>query len=94
MIVMSTPSLLDQLRRLKPSELSVLRATLDTPGSQIATVAGTANDAFWTTMVERGFAKEMTLEIGPIEGLPDFRPRSFALTEHGRAVVADLLRDL
>jgi hypothetical protein len=39
--------LLEFIQQLTPSDLSILQASLDTPGSQIATVEGTPNDAFW-----------------------------------------------
>ena len=84
--------LLDLLRKLKPSDMSVLHASLQTPDSQIATVKNSANDAFWSKLVEFGLAKEMTLEIDVPPALPNFHPKSFALTDRGRVVIPALLK--
>jgi hypothetical protein len=84
--------LVDLLRRLKPSDLSVLEAALVTPDSQIATVRNSANDVFWSRLVEAGLGVEMTLDIEIPPQLSRFQPKSFALTEQGRIVVPQLLR--
>jgi len=83
--------LVDLLRRLKPSDMSVLRAALDTPDSQIATVRNSPNDVLWSAMVDLGFASEMTLDLDVGRELPHFHPKSFALTERGRTSLPDLL---
>jgi hypothetical protein len=84
--------LLDLLRKLKPSDMSVLQASLQTPDSQIATVKGSANDALWSKLVEFGLANEMTLDVETPPSLPNFHPKSFALTDRGRVVIPALLK--
>jgi hypothetical protein len=79
------------VERLSPGDRSVLRATLDTPDSQIATVRDSPNDVLWTKMVELGFAREMTLEIDFPRALKQIQPKSFLLTEQGRIAMAQLL---
>jgi hypothetical protein len=79
------------VERLSPGERSVLRATLETPDSQIATVRDSANDVLWTKMVELGFAREMTLEIDFPQALKQIQPKSFLLTEQGRIAMSQLL---
>jgi hypothetical protein len=79
------------VERLSPGERSVLRATLETPDSQIATVRDSANDVLWTKMVELGFARDMTLEIDFPQALKQIQPKSFLLTEQGRIAMSQLL---
>jgi hypothetical protein len=79
------------VERLSPGDRSVLRATLETPDSQIATVRNSANDVLWTKMVELGFAREMTLEIDFPQALKQIQPKSFLLTEQGRLAMSQLL---
>jgi len=79
------------VERLSPGDRSVLRATLDTPDSQIATVRDSPNDVLWTKMVELGFAREMTLEIDFPRALKQIQPKSFLLTEQGRIAMGQLL---
>ena len=86
-----TQELVQLMERLSPGERSVLVATLETPNSQIATVRNTANDRLWSKMVELGLAREMTLEIDLPPLLKHVEPRSFALTELGRAKLRELL---
>jgi hypothetical protein len=86
-----TQELLQLVQRLSPGERSVLVATLETPDSQIATVRSTPNDRLWSKMVELGLAQEMTLEIDLPPALQHVQPRSFALTDLGRARVRQLL---
>jgi hypothetical protein len=64
---------------------------VDTPGSQIGTAANSANDRFWTRLVEIGLAEERTLDLDVPPELRTFLPKSFALTVPGRAIVAELL---
>ncbi|HYU79796.1 MAG TPA: hypothetical protein VEK56_12475 [Vicinamibacterales bacterium] len=84
-------ALLELLRRLTPSDMSVLRATLDTPHSQIATVKNSPNDVLWSKMVECGLATEMTLDLDAPPPLQNFSPKSFALTAQGRTMLPKLL---
>jgi hypothetical protein len=79
------------VERLSPGDRSVLRATLDTPDSQIATVRDSPNDVLWTKMVELGFAREMTLDIDFPRALKQIQPKSFLLTEQGRIAMGQLL---
>jgi hypothetical protein len=79
------------VERLSPGDRSVLRATLDTPDSQIATVRDSPNDVLWTKMVELGLAREMTLEIDFPRALKQIQPKSFLLTEQGRIAMGQLL---
>jgi len=79
------------VERLSPGDRSVLRATLDTPDSQIATVRDSPNDVLWTKMVALGFAREMTLEIDFPRALKQIQPKSFLLTEPGRVAMGQLL---
>jgi hypothetical protein len=79
------------VERLSPGDRSVLRATLETPDSQIATVKDSPNDVLWSKMVELGFAREMTLEIDFPRALKEIQPKSFLLTEQGRVAMAQLL---
>lgn len=79
------------VERLSPGDRSVLRATLETPDSQIATVRDSPNDVLWSKMVELGFAREMTLEVDFPRALKDIQPRSFLLTEQGRIAMSQLL---
>ena len=79
------------VERLSPGDRSVLRATLETPDSQIATVKDSPNDVLWSKMVELGFAREMTLEIDLPAALQHIQPRSFSLTELGRTTMSQLL---
>jgi|SRR5579862_2083280 len=87
-----TAALEAQIRSLGAADRSVLVATVDTPDSQIATVRGSANDRFWSTLEEWGLAREMPLEIDLPEQLKSFQPRSFALTAQGRELLARVLR--
>ena len=85
-------ALVELIRRLSASDVSVLRATLDTPDSQIATVANSANDVLWSAFVKKGLARELTLDLDvPIP--PGFRPKTFALTDDGRTELPQLLSD-
>ena len=79
------------VERLSPGDRSVLRATLETPDSQIATVRNSPNDVLWTKMVELGFARDMTLEIDFPQALKQIQPKSFLLTEQGRIAMSQLL---
>jgi hypothetical protein len=79
------------VERLSPGDRSVLRATLETPESQIATVKDSPNDVLWSKMVELGFARDMTLEIDFPRALREIQPKSFLLTEQGRVAMAQLL---
>jgi hypothetical protein len=79
------------VERLSPGDRSVLQATLETPDSQIATVRDSPNDVLWTKLVEFGFAREMTLEIDFPQVLKRIQPKSFLLTEQGRAAMSQLL---
>jgi hypothetical protein len=79
------------MQRLSPGERSVLVATLETPNSQIATVRNTPNDRLWSKMLELGLAQELALEIDLPPALRHVQPRSFALTELGRAQLPELL---
>ena len=79
------------VERLSPGDRSVLRATLETPDSQIATARDSPNDVLWTKMVELGFAREMTLEIDFPLALKQIQPKSFLLTEQGRVAMSQLL---
>ena len=82
--------LVELLRSLSSADLSVVRATLETADSQIATVAGTPHEALWSALVERGFARELPLDFDvPLPA--HFRPKSFALTTEGREVLPQLL---
>lgn len=83
--------LIDLVQALSPGERSVLVATLETPNSQIATVRNTPNDRLWSKLVELGLAQEMALEINLPPALAHVQPRSFALTELGRAELPQLL---
>ncbi|MGA7177992.1 MAG: hypothetical protein WBX11_00195 [Thiobacillaceae bacterium] len=84
--------LLELLRRLKPSDMSILEATLATPDSQIATVRNSANDILWSKLAELGLARVLALEVKFPPELTNFQPKSFALTEQGRAVMPELLK--
>jgi len=84
--------LVELLRRLNASDMSVLEATLHTPDSQIATVTNSANDVLWSKMSELGLAREMTLELDMPPQLRTFQPKSFALTEAGRTALPELLK--
>lgn len=86
-----TQELVQLMQRLSPGERSVLIATLETRDSQIATVSNTPNERLWSKMVELGLAQEMPLEIDLPPVLRHVQPRSFALTELGRAKIAELL---
>jgi len=86
--------LLGVLQRLSAADRSVLAATLETPGSQIATVRGSANDLLWSKLVELGFAREMVLDLELPPQLKHIQPRSFALTDAGRTALAELLPKL
>lgn len=87
----------DELRRLlqglSAGDRSVLAATLQTPNSQIATVRGSPNDLLWSKLVELGFAQEKVLEIDLPSALKHVQPRSFALSEAGRAALPALLAE-
>lgn len=83
---------IDMLRSLKASDMSILEATLDTPDSQIATVRNSANDMLWSALERLGMAKEMVLDIEIPPALQNFYPKSFAFTERGRTEMPRLLR--
>jgi hypothetical protein len=83
---------IDLLRNLKASDMSVLEATLDTPDSQIATVRDSPNDVLWSALERMGLAQEMVLDIEIPSALKNFYPKSFAFTERGRAEMPRLLR--
>jgi hypothetical protein len=86
--------LLRVLQGLSAADRSVLAATLETPGSQIATVRGSPNDLLWSKLVELGFAREMVLDLELPPQLKHIQPRSFALTGAGRTALAELLPTL
>jgi len=89
---MPSSSIIDLIRRLSGSELSVLRAILETPGSQVATVKGSANDMLWSTLAAQGLARESPLALDvPLP--PNLRPKSFTLTEEGREAVPRLVAE-
>ena len=81
----------DLLRRLSAAAASVLRATLETPDSRIATVAGTANDTLWATCVAHGLARELSLDLDERLRPPGFHPKTYALTDLGRTILPKLL---
>jgi len=83
--------LVGMVERLSPGDRSVLRATLETPDSQIATVRNSPNDLLWSKLVQLGFAREMTLEVDFPRVLKDIQPKSFLLTEQGRIAISQLL---
>jgi len=83
---------IDLLRTLKASDMSVLEATLATPDSQIATVRNSPNDILWSALERLGFAQEMVLDIEIPPALKNFYPKSFAFTELGRTEMPRLLR--
>lgn len=83
---------IDLLRNLKASDMSVLEATLDTPDSQIATVRDSPNDVLWSALERMGLAQEMVLDIEIPSALTNFYPKSFAFTERGRVEMPRLLR--
>jgi uncharacterized caspase-like protein len=85
--------LIDLLRNLSASDGSVLLAVLDTPDSQIATVANSANDRLWSTFVAHGFAQELTLDLDERLRPAGFQPRTYALTNAGRDALPQLLHD-
>jgi hypothetical protein len=83
--------LVGMVEQLSPGDRLVLRATLETPDSQIATVRDSPNDVLWTKMVQLGFARDMTLEIDFPQVLKQIQPKSFLLTEQGRIAMSQLL---
>lgn len=87
-----TEALAAQISSLSAADRSVLVACVDTPDSQMATVCGSANERFWSTLQAWGLAREMPLEIDLPEQLRNFRPRAFALTAQGRELLAELLQ--
>ena len=89
-----TRQLLALLQRLSPAERSVLAATLETADSQIATIRNSPNDVLWSHLVELGFAAQMKLDVDLPPALQHIEPRSFALTQSGRARMSELLRKL
>ena len=84
--------LLVLLRGLRASDRSVLVASLETPESQIATVAGSPKYVFWSKLQALGFATEMPLEIDLPPAARHILPRSFALTELGRRTLPEVLK--
>jgi hypothetical protein len=84
--------LLALVRGLRRSDMSVLLASLDTPDSQIATVARSPNYVFWSKLESLGFAVAMPLEIELPPERQHILPRSFALTELGRRALPELLK--
>jgi hypothetical protein len=83
--------LLGLLRSLSAGDRSILQKSLEVPDSQIATVRKSPNDAFWSRLAELGLAREMPLDIDLPQGVTNFLPRSFALTEVGRQTLPALL---
>jgi hypothetical protein len=82
------------LRGLSAGDRSVLAATLETSDSQIATVRGSPNDLLWSQLVKLGLAQEKVLEIDLPPALKHIQPRSFALSDAGRAALPALLAEL
>lgn len=82
--------LVDVIRGLPASDVSVLRATLDTPDSQIGTVANSQNDIFWSVLVGCGLARELAWDPDLLQSVPR-RAKTFALTAEGRSVLPRLL---
>jgi hypothetical protein len=77
------------IRELGRAHLSVLRATLQTPGSQVTIVTNTRNAAFWRALVDCGFAQELPWD--PDLQLVRARWKTFALTHEGRLTLPQLL---
>ena len=84
--------LLELLRGLRASDMSVLLASLDTPDSQIATVASSPNYVFWSKLEAHGFATAVPLDIELPPERQHILPRSFALTELARRALPELLK--
>lgn len=83
---------IDLLRSLKPSDLSILDAALATPDSQIATVRNSPNDMLWSALERLGLAQEVVLDIEIPPMLKNFHPKSFAITDRGNAEIPRLLK--
>jgi hypothetical protein len=82
--------LVDVIRGLRASDMSLLIAALDTPDSQIATVANSQNDIFWSALAEYGLARELAWDPDVVQSVPR-RAKTFALTEEGRSALPRLV---
>lgn len=90
---MDKPPLLDDLVKamdgLTAGDISMLEASVSSPGSIIATVSGSANDVFWTQLEALGWLRAAELPAGQ----PDLQwMRCFTLDDAGVASIAALLK--
>ncbi|MEM0991035.1 MAG: hypothetical protein AAGK00_19375 [Pseudomonadota bacterium] len=76
---------------LSPGDKSTLDALLDDPEASLLTVAGSANDAFWTLLVAEGWGRPVEVEAQILEALP--AARGFGFAPGGRDKAAEWLRN-
>lgn len=78
--------LIEQWQALSAGDQSTLPRALSSGEAVLMTVAGSANDAFWSELVARGWMRR----VDPPEGLPP-ETRTYAITPDGRRPLAKFL---
>jgi hypothetical protein len=84
------PSLLKQLSELSAGDQSVLREGAARPHSEMTTTPDSPNDRLWSQMEALGWMISRVHEIAVPNG-PTIRLKMFAITDAGRARIAELL---
>ncbi|WP_421879287.1 hypothetical protein [Pacificispira sp.] len=79
-------ALIAQWQSLTPGDQSTLPQALRAGDAVLMTAEGSANDAFWTVLTDRGWMRR----VDPPEGLPS-ETRTYVITEAGRRPLARFL---
>jgi len=77
--------ILEQMRSLTEADLSVLKAALDRPGSQMMTTAGSANEKLWERLKQREWARQ----VAKPQAMPEYI-RLYELTDKGSTELPSL----
>ena len=77
---------------LSAGDRSVLVAALKTPDSQMMTIEGSANDAFWSALERMGLMQHHPLPLDMARSLEGtgVKPKMFSVTEKGQAQIPEL----
>jgi hypothetical protein len=87
------PALLQQMRQLSAADLSVLQASVSTPGSFMTTSPGSPNQLVWSAMEKLGWMVRSEDELG-LAGGGRFALQMFAATPEGCEAIKELLSSL
>jgi hypothetical protein len=86
-------ALLQHMRQMSAADLSVLHASVHTPGSFMTTSPGSPNQLFWSAMEKLGWMIRTEDDLG-LAGGGRFSLQMFAATPEGCAAIGDLLAAL